>query len=527
MLQFNNVTISLKKDSRVLIRKFNFSLQNNDKIAIIGEEGNGKSTLLKLVSRKEEVEKYCDIEGEVNTSDSVIGYLEQSISSVWDDIPVLEFLLKDNAEDEIDINKYDYISDIFEYASKFKLNTQLLDDNRLVSSLSGGEKVKIQLIKILITNPDILLLDEPTNDLDISTLKWLEDFINKSNIPIIYISHDETLLENTANGIIHLEQLKKKSESKYTIERIGYKEYVSKRLSILTHQEQVAQKQRRDHDKQMETFRQTFQKVEHQQNTITRSDPHGAALLKKKMKSLKSQEKRYEREKEEFLDIPDVEEAIGLKNSDIEAIPNGKTVLDYHLDELKIGDTNLSNNISLTIVGPKHVVIIGQNGVGKTTLLKKIYESLKDRDDINVGYMPQNYEDTLDSNKTALDFLSPNKNKTEETNARTFMGSMKFTREEMVSRVSDLSGGQKAKLLLISLILNKNNVLILDEPTRNLSPLSNPVIRDVLAKFNGCIISISHDRKYIDEVCDYIYELTKDGLIKKSSYYDNDEIMNI
>ena len=512
MLEFNNVSITLKKDNRSLIKNFTFTLKDKDKIAIIGEEGNGKSTLLKAVVAKDSIKPYVEIEGTILTKDISIGYLEQFLDEKWNDNTVMEYFLKESVNAEIDLDRYDLINDIYNLFSIFKLDTSLLEDNHLIKTLSGGEKIKIQLIKILIAKPDVLLLDEPTNDIDIPTLKWLEDFINNSNLPILFISHDEILLENCANGVIHLEQIKKKTECRNTIERIPYKEYMKKRLGLLTKQEQIARKQRSDYQKQMEGFRQVYQKVEYQQRTITRADPHGAALLKKKMKSLKSQERRYEKEQEEFVDIPDVEDAILLKIGDINTIPNGKMVLDMSLNNLIINDKIIAQNIKLNVYGQEHVVIVGQNGVGKSILIKKIYEELKDRQDIKVGYMPQNYDDMLDLDKTPLEFLIKEKTKEAETLVRTYLGSLKFTVEEVGTKMQNLSGGQRAKILLLSLVLNKNNVLILDEPTRNLSPLSNPVIRNMLANFKGSIISVSHDRKYIDEVCDKIYELTKEGL---------------
>ena len=149
------------------------------------------------------------------------------------------------------------------------------------------------------------------------------------------------------------------------------------------------------------------------------------------------------------------------------------------------------------------------------TLIKIIYDELKGRTDINVGYMPQNYDDILSKYKTVLDFICNSGNKEEITKARMFLGNMKFTRDEMTGNIKDLSNGTKAKLFLIKLVLDKCNVLILDEPTRNVSPLSNPVIRKVLKEFGGTIISVSHDRKYLDEVIDTLYILTEDGLVKR------------
>ena len=519
MLEFNNISITLINNNRPIIKDFSFVLHPKEKIAIIGEEGNGKSTLLKLVVDSKKVEEYASVKGNINTHNMTIGYLEQSLDASWNNESPLNFFLKKEPSDALNYDNYNLLNDFYTYITKFNIRKSILNDNEVMGNLSGGEKVKLQLIKILCHNPDILLLDEPTNDIDIDTLKWLEDFINKTEKPILYISHDETLLERTATGIIHLEQIKRKTECRHTISYVSYKEYIDQRIRNLSHQEQIAKKERNDYNKQLASFKEVFQKVEYQQNTITRADPHGAALLKKKMKSLKSQEKRYEREKNDFTKMPDVEEAINLQNAEIEKIPNGKIILDLNLSQLKVGNVILSRNIKLLVKGKSHLVIIGQNGSGKSTLIKEIYQILSQRKDIILGYMPQNYEDLLDLEMTPIDYLSKkDTSKDFITKARIYLGSLKFKDEEVTSKIKLLSGGQKAKLLLLKLILEKSNVLLLDEPTRNLSPLSNPVIRKLLKNFDGTIISVSHDRKYIDEVCPNIYELTKEGLISKSSY---------
>lgn len=171
----------------------------------------------------------------------------------------------------------------------------------------------------------------------------------------------------------------------------------------------------------------------------------------------------------------------------------------------------LARDIEFDIVGSVHLVITGKNGVGKTTLIKHIYEELKDREDINVGYMPQNYEDVLGDYEFVLDYIA-SKDIEDIKRARTRLSSMNFTYEEISGKIKDLSNGSKAKLILMKLVLEKCDILILDEPTRNVSPLSNPVIRRVLNEFGGTIISISHDRKYIEEVADKIYRLSSDGI---------------
>lgn len=280
---------------------------------------------------------------------------------------------------------------------------------------------------------------------------------------------------------------------------------------MIDKQTQVAKQEKKEFIKKQTKLRQITQKVEHQQNTITRKDPHGAAVLKKKMHSLKSQEKKLDNLK--LTEVPDIEESINLFFEPVD-VPKTKKIIKLDIPVLTIDDKVLSKDIKLDIVGNEHLCIIGKNGSGKSTLIKIIYNKLKDRCDINVGYMPQTYTDILNQYSYVLDFLCPTGNKDDITRARMLLGNMKFTKDEMISKIMKLSNGTKAKLFLAKLVLDKCDVLILDEPTRNVSPLSNPVIRRALKNFRGTIISVSHDRKYINEVIDSLYVLTPNGLIK-------------
>lgn len=486
---------------RYLIKNLSFVVNKGDKLAIIGEEGNGKSTLLKAILGRCD---YATVTGNINFHGNTVGYLEQIENKEDLEKKIFSFLFQDETE------YYSKITIFYHYLEVFKLNDSIL--NQTMNTLSGGEKVKIRLLKLLLNEPDILFLDEPTNDLDIETLEWLENFINQTNKPIIYVSHDETLLANTANMILHLEQIKKKTEPRHTVLKIDYDTYVESRLRKLEHQTQVAKSEKREYKKKEEKLERIMQKVEKEQNTISRKDPHGAKVLKKKMHTLKSQEKKLENTS--LTEIPDVEEQIFFSFENV-FIPNTKRILNLYLPTLKIGEKILSHSIKLDVIGPEHICMIGRNGVGKTTLLKMIYQELKDRNDIKVGYMPQNYEDLLGNYQKVLDFLVPDKEEANIQKARMFLGNMKFTKEEMTNDISSLSNGTKAKLIIMKFVLDEKNVLILDEPTRNVSPLSNPVIRKTLKEFKGTIISVSHDRKYIKEVANKVYLLTEDGLQEK------------
>lgn len=505
MLQIKNLSITNRQDLRELVCDFSLNLNDGDKAALIGEEGNGKSTLLQCIYDEKRIEGYADCRGEIIRNGCVLGYVKQELSSAEKEMSVYEFLCEEPAFYNCNGK------DVAAMASQFKLLPEVLYSQQKIGTLSGGEKVKLQFVRMLCRRPTVLLLDEPSNDIDLQTLAWLEKFICSWRGAVLFISHDETLLERTANRIIHLEMIRKKRKPRHTICNTGYLQYTEERNRSLQKQEQLAKKERREYKSKQERLRRIEQKVAYQQETITRQDPGGARLLKKKMKAVKSMERRFEKESEEMTEFPDVEEAIFFRFADVEKIPQGKVVLHLERNKLCLGDRCLTKDIHLEIRGPEKICIIGRNGVGKTTLLKLVAEELLPRKDIRAFYMPQDYRDRMDFSDTPLSYLSITGDKEEQTKIRTFLGSLKFTKEEMEHPIGELSGGQKAKLFLLSICVEKANVLILDEPTRNFSPLSNPVIRRMLKEFSGAIISVSHDRKYMTEVCDTIYELSEEG----------------
>lgn len=495
MLEIKNLSIEV--NDKYIVKNLNVVLNSDSKLAVIGEEGNGKSTLLKVIAG---ICDYANIEGQVVLNGSKISYLSQTIGVENKDLKVAEFLF---------LNDDDYYNNVglfYKYAKELDYDDALLEQD--FKTLSGGEKVKTGIIKMLLESSDILLLDEPTNDLDLETLEWLEKFIVRSNIPIMYVSHDEELLSKTANSILHLEQLNDKTECKYTLDKCGYDEYVEKRIRKQNHQRQVAGNERREFRKAQDKLQQVLNRVEYQQRTISRSDPHGARLLKKKMHSLKSQEKRLANT--ELTEFPDVEEAISFFFKD-NALPNGKVLLNLEIPVLKNKDKILARNVKLYVMGNEHICIIGKNGCGKTTLVGNIIEELSKLSEIKLGVMSQNYEDVLSDYENVLD-LAVSNSKEDLTKFRTLLASLNFTNEECLGKTKDLSNGSKAKLILAHLVVRECNCLVLDEPTRNVSPLSNPVIRSVLKNFKGPIISVSHDRKYLSEVADRVIRLDENGL---------------
>ncbi len=514
MLQIHGLNLSMKKDLRQLLKDFTFSLNPGDKAAIIGEEGNGKSTLLKLLYDPALVEDYAEYTGTIQREGLILGYLSQELSPQEGEKTVYEFCCEEPTFWEHSPGELAAV------AKKLRMPMEWFYSDRLLKTFSGGEKVKLRMALLTLRQPDCYLLDEPSNDLDLETLSWLEEWIRSCQEPVLFISHDEVLLERTANVIIHLEQLRRKTLPRWTVARMGYRQYVEERLQKFAHQEQMARKEREEDKKQQERLRRIEQKVQHSLDNIAYSQrDHVGKMLKKKMKAVKSMEHRFDREREDMTEFPDSEEAILVGFGEDTQVPSGKTVLDLTLPRLETEEGLLAENLRLYVRGPEHVCIIGRNGAGKTTLLRQVAAALLPRRDLRAAYMPQDYGETVDQSLTPVEFLAKTGEKEELTRVKTYLGSMKYTPEEQGHTIRELSGGQKAKLFFLKMILDGNNVLILDEPTRNFSPLSGPVIREILRDFPGCILSVSHDRKYMGEVCSTLYRLTPQGLVPQENLW--------
>lgn len=530
MLIISNLSLILKKDLRVLIKDFSLTVNKKDKIGIIGEEGNGKSSLLKAIYNQEEASKYLEIKGTINIKNEKIGYLPQMVEK-----ELLEKSVNELLNEKIDYSLLDYKKYYF-YIDKFNLDEEkLLSSSLLVGNLSGGERIKLFLLIGLMKEPTVLLLDEPSNDLDLLSLNLLEELIINLDIPVIFISHDEHFLSRCANRIVHIESLKSKSEARVSVKNLSYDDYYQTREDFLDKNIREFNKDKENFEKKIEKYNRVYQSVNYALNTVSRQAPSVAKNLKDKMHSIKSMEKRYIKEKENLTQKYEVEDAINLKFDNLDKGRSGssnskinylvdanKEVLDLNIDSLKVnsGITLIDKQISLYIKGAKKVALIGENGVGKTTLLRLIYHELKKNTSFKVGYMSQNYEDELLNYLSPLDYLSKTlnvSNKEDLTKIQTYLGSLKLTYEEMNRSISSLSGGEKAKIFFARLILEKDNVMLLDEPTRNISPLSNKAFINSIKEYNGVLIAVSHDRNFVYQVFDDVYELDKENGLKKIS----------
>ncbi|MBQ7885640.1 MAG: ABC-F family ATP-binding cassette domain-containing protein [Clostridia bacterium] len=504
MLTIENLTLTHKKDLTTLVESVSFSVQIGERLALIGEEGNGKSTLLRAIIGDESIDSYIEVSGRIVNSFRT-GFLPQELPARDRALSAYEFF----CESEVFFDQTP--GQLGELASRLGLPADVFYSEQTMGSFSGGERVKLQLARLLMNEPELLLLDEPTNDLDGDTIRFLTEFLKTCCLAVLFVSHDETLLGEAATGVILLERLRRRQVPRASMQRQRYGEFVKSREDLFAHQAQVARKEREELSKRMQRYNQIRSRVEHEQNAVSRRDPGTARLLKKKMHAVTSMGRRFEREAKEMTAMPESEEAI-FARLDCRPLPPGKVVLDLKLDRLCIGERVLSKDIHMCVRAVDKLCLTGRNGVGKSTLLRHIRDMLRDRADLNVFYMSQDPDDLLDMDKTPLEMLVKTGGKEEQVKNAVALGSMKFTGEEMNHPCRGLSGGQKAKLMFLMMANSGADVLLLDEPTRNLSPLSGPVIRRLFADYPGCIIAVSHDALLIDEVCTREARLTENGI---------------
>lgn len=485
-----NISLDVKtKQGRDLITSFSMSVNQGDCIGIIGEEGNGKSVFLKSLILDESLAD-LKINRKLSLDKLIFGYVGQELTETEQNQSIIDFVLDE------DWNRYGEFISL--YHSMLATLTEK-DLERTMQSLSGGEQVRIQLLKLQIQQADCYLLDEPTNNLDLEGLKWFEAWLKTQTIPIFLVSHDIKTLKKTANRILHFEQLNRKSLPQLTLYEGTYDTYINIRSRSLKHHQQQLNYQLRQQAIQEEKWQKQYQKVKHQLQHVNRADPG----LQKKMKNLKAQKKR--RLRGENLVHRDVETAITFQISN--QVQHRKTVLQIHIECLENADRVLGTHYHYMLGTSDKVALIGRNGCGKTTLFREIVRQTNG----NAGVMHQDYHLNLEFDQSAISNCTYSLDKEEITKIRAALGGLNFTTDEMECPVALLSGGQKAKISLLKILLKEPEVLLLDEPTRNLSPISVPVIYDMLQRYQGTILCITHDRQLIECVFEDVLEMTKTG----------------
>ena len=493
MIQIHKLTITHNKDLRNLVSDLTMAIREGEKVAIIGEEGNGKSTLLQTLMGKQPLD--FTISGQIHSDFGSYSYIPQSLPADLKTLSLHDYFF--SGRDDLDYSL------IYRFAEELQFDSDRFASQQLIGSLSGGEALKVQLIHELSKPFEVLFLDEPSNDLDLDTVLWLKKQIQRIKETVIIISHDEDFLSQTANTIVHLRLVKHRKEAETLVEHLDYDCYSQQSREHFIKQSQQAANEQRVHEKTIEKNRRVKQQVENALRN-TKNSTEGR-LLAKKMKNILSQEKRFEKSAQFMTQQPLEEDRIQLFFSDVQPLPASKVLLHFEQQTLFVEDQQLADKLQLTVQGQDKIGIIGPNGIGKSTLLAKIYHLLQDKQEISLGYMPQNYQEKLPQALSPVAFLS-------QTGEKEELQSLNFSYSEMQHEICNLSGGQQGKLLLLALVLQRANFLILDEPTRNFSPTSQPEIRKLFEDYPGGFITVSHDRRFLKEVCTSLYRLTTHGL---------------
>ena len=515
----------------IILSNIKLEVQTRDRIALVGRNGAGKSTLLKIISGNLSYDS-GDI---IKPKDVKIGYLAQdtgleSTLSIWEEmLSVFEELRKQEQalrklEQEMSnpslfenpiqyekvLKEYDELQVQFkenggyQYEADIRsvlhgLNFHSFDYNTKISSLSGGQKTRLALGKLLLSKPDILILDEPTNHLDIDTLSWLEQYLQSYDGAILIVSHDRYFLDEVVNQVYEI--------SRHQIMKFpgNYSFYL---------------------DKKAENYERDMKLFEKQQDEVAKLQDFIQRNLARASTTKRAQSRRKQLDRMELMDRPLGDESSATFRFDIEK-QSGNEVLNIH--SLSIGyekDAAVSTNINLRVTRGESIALVGPNGVGKSTLLKTIVEKLPALDgelqigtNVFIGYYDQQQAD-LTSNKTVLKELwdeYPFKN---EKDIRTVLGNFLFSGDDVLKIVSSLSGGEKARLALAKLMLQKANFLILDEPTNHLDLDSKEILENALIDYPGTILFVSHDRYFINRIASKVIELNLEGVTDYLGDYD-------
>lgn len=302
---------------------------------------------------------------------------------------------------------------------------------------------------------------------------------------------------------------------------MGYREFTASRSSLFSRQEQVARKEREEFKEKMRAFEQIRRRVEHDQEAISRRNPAAPACSKKRCTPCSPWAGALSGKALEMTAMPESEEAIFAKLT-CTPLPPAKTVLSLDIPQLCVGERVLCRDVRLNVRANEKLCILGKTAWANPPSCGPSGDRLHAREDLRVFYMPQDPGDLLDMEKTPIDMLTSTGDAQERAHIGVMLGSMKFTAEEMNHPCAGLSGGQKAKLMFLAMALSGANVLLLDEPTRNLSPLSGPVIRRLFADYPGCILAVSHDRLFAGEVCTRAVLLTPDGFQEARAAVEDD-----
>ncbi|GEA78417.1 ABC transporter [Lactobacillus delbrueckii subsp. lactis] len=512
-----------------IFSKVNFSIENNARIGLVGPNGAGKTTLLKIMTGRQEASQ-----GEFTVNKGIeLGYIAQEHDfdeekSIWEEmltvfqplidqgqqLEKLQYAIADHPEDEELLRRLDQAQYNFEQAGGYTYQAEIKSMlngfnfpeatwNKQIASLSGGEKTRLSFVKLLLKKPPLLLLDEPTNYLDLDTLDWLEAFLKNYPGAILTVSHDQYFLDHLATQIFELQH------GELTVFKGNYSQYLAQR-ELRDQQQEAAYEKQQEEIKREEEFI--------QKNIVRASTTKQAQSRRKAL------------EKMELVDPPKHKSKVRIKFDS--ARPSGKEVL--ILKDLAVGypDKTMLKDISFQINKGDRVAIIGQNGIGKSTLLKTVMKQLPVKSgaikygaSLDIGYYDQELQG-LDYSKTVIDTIWDRHKDMNEKDIRSILASFLFTAKDIDKQVSQLSGGQRARLTLTVLSMEHNNFLLMDEPTNHLDLDAKEVLEKALADYDGTLLFVSHDRYFINKLANKIV-VAKDGQAKiyegNYTYYLNEK----
>lgn len=526
--------ISKSYGIRDVLKDITFSINEGDKVGIIGGNGEGKSTLFKIISKE-----LSQDSGEIFIDKNrTIGYLTQHVdldlnNTIYDE---MNLVFKDlrNIEDRLHsleikmaepynednaayhekiIKDYTTLQDLYSHKGGYTYKGEISrvlkglgfleeDFDKIINTLSGGQKTRVSLCKLLLKNPDIILLDEPTNHLDLEAIEWLEEYLKNYKGTVLVISHDRFFLDAVTNNTFEV------INGHVNCYNVSYTKFIDLR--------------KKNYEAQLKAYNLQQAEIKRQEAII---EKFRSFNREKSIRAAESREKALE--KMDRLDAPDKEKEASKIQFEA-SVKSGHDVL--HIENLakSYGDNNLFSNLNLDLKRGEKVALIGENGRGKTTLFKIILDNLNPDSgkvilgtNVNVGYYDQEQSD-LNLDKTILDEVWDEFPNMTTTKLRSVLASFLFTGDDVFKEISKLSGGEKCRINLLKLMLSKSNLLLLDEPTNHLDILSREALEDAILEYDGTLMIISHDRYFLNKVINRILELKEDGITEylgNYSYY--------
>ncbi len=528
MLVLSGKEINKTYGTDIIIDDVSFGVNKGDRIGIVGPNGSGKTTLLNIITGNLE-----PTSGNLYVrSDCSIGYLKQKniffsggtvmseaektfehFFAMEKELEMLQLRLTDHLSDTFDrdLARYTELMEDYEKQGGYTYKSELAavlrhmgfdeeDRSKKIEVLSGGERTRLALSCMLLKKPDILILDEPTNHLDLKMLDWLETYLRNYQGTLLVVSHDRYFLDRIVNRIFDM------SGGTLYAYTGNYSEYLVRKAERL-------EAMRREYEKQQA-------EIARQEEMIRRFRQHGTEHLAKRARS---REKRLAHM--ELVDRPELAQTRMKLNFEADYKSGGEVITAEDISK-SYGERQLFRNVTFDVRKGERICIIGDNGIGKTTLLRILMEQekadtgyLRIGYNVNFGYYDQG-QMLLDDNETVLGEMKNAYHLYTDTEMRSLLGRFLFQGDDVFKQVRDLSGGEKAKLSLLKLMLSGSNTLVLDEPTNHLDIESREVVEDALKEFGGTLIIVSHDRYLLTKIPDRILELTEDGMVEYKGNFE-------